>query len=300
MRKQLGRLVGATALSLSLALGMAGAAPARAQQPRPVQLAAGSGGQLVVSFLDVGQGDCELLQMPTGENVLIDAGDTDQGARVVALLRARGVDKLDMVIMSHPHADHIGGLDDVLEAFPCRLALDAGVPGYASRTYQKVLRVIGERGVALKLGRKGMTKDYGAVHMEVLAPGEPLLKGTKSDPNNNSIVTRWRFGDVAFLMTGDVEKEGLKPLMANNRDLRAQILKVPHHGSRYTSTSEFLTRVKPEVAVISAGAHNDYHHPHKPTLSRLKAVGARVYVTAEVGTVTIATDGQRYQVTTER
>lgn len=278
------------------ALGLIGAMLALAASSLP---AGAASGRMVISFLDIGQGDSELIQLPTGDNVLIDSGDNGMENRLVADLRDRGVTSLDMVIMTHPHADHIGAMDAVIKNFPVRLVLDSG-SRTSTKTYTKLLKLIEEKHIALKLGRPGMTKNYGPVKLEVLAPAEPLLKNTKSDLNNNSIVTKWTYGKFSVLMTGDIESEGLKPLMASGADLHATVLKVPHHGSRYTSTLPFLQAVGPEVAVISAGPNNDYHHPHKETLARLKKVGAKIYVTKDVGTITVTTDGSTYQVQTER
>jgi competence protein ComEC len=265
-----------------------------------------TGNRFVVSCLDVGQGDSMLLQMPTGENVLIDAGVPAEGKRVLGYLRDRHVANLDMVIMTHPHSDHIGGLPEVLKNIPVRLVLDSGMP-YPSRTYHTILGLIDEKGIALKLGRPGMQKDYGPVHMDILAPIMPLFKEGKrqshghhaeSAANNNSIVTRWRYGNFSLLATGDAEQSALDRLMNAGANLQATILKVAHHGSRYTSGLAFLKRVHPEVALISAGLHNDYGHPHLETLERLKQVGARSYLTAQVGTITVTSDGKTYQVTT--
>jgi competence protein ComEC len=200
--------------------------------------------------------------------------------------------------MTHPHADHIGALDAVFKAFPVRLVLDSG-SRTSTKTYTKLLKLIDEKGIALKLGRAGMVKQYGPVTLRVLAPSEPLLTHTKSDLNNNSIVTKWTYGKFSVLMTGDIESEGLEKLVKSKADLSATVLKVPHHGSRYTSGADFLALVKPELAVISAGEGNDYGHPHKQAVARLEATGAKLLVTKDVGTVTVTSDGKTYHVETE-
>lgn len=258
-----------------------------------------AGPRLSIAFLDIAQGDATLVSLPTGEHVLIDGGDNGQEKRLLGYLHARGVKALDMVILTHPHADHIGGLEAVLRAMPVRLVLDSG-SRTGTRTYQRLLRLLGEKKIALRLGRPGLKKTYGPVTLEVLAPAEPLLKGTRSDLNNNSIVTRWRYGRFSALMTGDVEQAGLDRLMKTTPDLKSTVLKVPHHGSRYTMDLPFLQRVRPAVAVVSAGARNDYGHPHPQAMARLRQVGAKAHVTAQRGTITVTTDGGAYEVKTER
>lgn len=272
----------------TLAVLLLAAAPARA-----------ASAPWVIDFLDVGQGDSSLLQLPDGNNVLIDAGPPEAAGKVLEALKARGVKSLDMVIMTHPHADHVGGVHRVLQELPTRLLLDAGVD-HPVRSYERVLDDADRLGIALKLGRPGLAKRYGPVSLEVLAPAEPLLKHTRSDVNNASIITRWRWNDVTLLQTGDAEQEELNQLMKTRAELAATILKVPHHGSRYTCNKAFLERVKPKLAVISCAKVNDYHHPHKQAVQRLKQAGARLLVTADVGTVTVTTYGKGYDVKTER
>ncbi|MNS52288.1 ComEC family competence protein [compost metagenome] len=145
-----------------------------------------------------------------------------------------------------------------------------------------------------------MVKQYGPVKLEVLAPAEPLLTGTRSDLNNNSIITKWTYGSFSVLMTGDAEAEELDRLMKSKVNLSATVLKVPHHGSRYTMNAAFLAAVKPKVAVVSAGKGNDYKHPHKEAMARLAKVGAHVHVTAQRGTLTVTSNGHGFELKAER
>ncbi|MFN3430908.1 MAG: ComEC/Rec2 family competence protein, partial [Candidatus Sericytochromatia bacterium] len=129
---------------------------------------------------------------------------------------------------------------------------------------------------------------------------EPLLTGTRSDLNNNSIITKWTYGSFSVLMTGDVEAEGLDRLVKSGANLQSTVLKVPHHGSRYTMNAAFLARVKPKVAVVSAGKGNDYKHPHKEAMTRLAKVGAHTHVTAQRGTITVTSNGRGFELKAER
>lgn len=255
-------------------------------------------GQLRVHFLDVGQGDCILIQTADGRNVLIDAGDVDAADAVTDYLLTNGVHRIDLLVITHPHSDHIGGLPQVLEKFGVSEVLDAGLP-HGSLAYKEVLSTIESRRIAYEKAVQGARVGVGRLTMEVLWPptgyevGEDML-------NNGSVVTRVQFGDVSFLFTGDIEKEAEGLLLASGQDLESTVLKVAHHSSDSSTSNEFLQVVKPVYAVISVGANNEYGHPAQSTVRRLSAIGAKVFRTDEHGTIVFTTDGRTIEVITAR
>ncbi|NLY51467.1 MAG: MBL fold metallo-hydrolase [Firmicutes bacterium] len=256
-----------------------------------VLLAAGTwaqGQELTIHFLDVGQGDSILIQTPAGANILVDAGDTRAGNQVVVpYLQRLGVKSLDMVVITHPHFDHIGGLIPVLEKFTVgRVLADGQI--HTSRTYENLLILIDQKGIPFRLARAGDKLEIpGLDEVLVLNPQEPFLKGL----NNNSVVLAVTYGETSVLLTGDIEAEAERRILEGNIPARANILKVAHHGSRTSSTPEFLEAVQPDTAVISAGADNNYGHPHPETLVNLKAVGSQVFQTSAAGTIIVVSDG---------
>lgn len=238
---------------------------------------------LQVVFFDVGQGDSALVVFPNGKTMLIDGGETDQGRRLVQKLQQVGVKQIDWLVATHPHSDHIGGLIQVLKSLPVGEVWDIAM-AYESPVYRDFLLAVrnarapdGKRPGFRKV-RAGLTlTPANGVRVEVLAPREPLLVGTRSDPNNNSIVLRIDAPGGSFLFTGDIEREGRLRLYAARAPLQADVLKVSHHGAANGTDGMFLRRVNPRVAVISVGAGNRYGHPHRETLALLQ--GKRVYRT---------------------
>lgn len=248
-------------------------------------------------MLDVGQGDSILITTPAEKRILIDAGDG--GVNVAKLLVERGVSGLDLVVGTHPHADHIGGMDDVLDTLPVKHYLDNGLP-HTTRTYSGVMERIESKEIAYKSGLLGMTfnLDDGAV-LEILHPDAVKLTGTRSDLNSNSVVARLTHGENCFLFTGDAEEPAERALL-NGGLTPCDVLKVAHHGSNHSSSRAFLEVLKPEIAVISVGLGNRYGHPGEETLDRLTAVGAEVYRTDLMGTVTFVSDKKTIAVETGR
>jgi competence protein ComEC len=247
---------------------------------------------LTAYFFDVGQGDATLLAGPDC-TIVIDAGRHDRND-VVPLLRSAGVQSIDLLIGTHPHADHIGQFPQILEAFAVREVWMSG-ESHTSRTFERALDATLSSGAAYHEPRAGESYRIGSVLVEVLHPAE--LSG---DFNDSSVGVRISFGQVALVFTGDAERHAEHQMIARGHALSAQILQLGHHGSRTSSTPEFLHAVRPEVAIYSAGEGNSYGHPHDEVLQRLSQMGIPVLGTDRHGTIRVTTDGSQFQIATER
>ena len=280
--------------AVCLALGLTGCGQAVSVEPVQTagQTAAIQGQALAeVHFLDVGQGDSIFLRLGD-KTMLIDAAEADQAEKIIAYLQSQQVEKLDYVLGTHPHADHIGGLAQVISAFDVGQVYLPKV-SHNTATYRKLLETIQKKGLKVQTAKAGVKVLEGnGITAEILSPPE----NWEGDLNNQSIVLKLTAGKVSYLFMGDAETEAEKMLT----NVRADVLKVGHHGSSTSSGAMFLQRVKPKIAVISCGVNNDYGHPHKETLSSLEKVGATVYRTDEDGTVVVSTDGKALSVRTEK
>jgi len=251
---------------------------------------------LTVHFLDVGQGDSELIQFDN-KSVLIDGGVQDMGPRVESYLRDHGVSSLDLVVATHPHEDHIGGLLKVLNDFSVKQVLDSGQPG-TSQTYESFLTLIDQKNIPYKVGERGQTIDLDpSLKIEVLSPPAAHFP---DDLNQNSIVLRIVYNQVSFLLMGDAGFEAENSIMAAGYDLKSTILKVGHHGSSSATGQAFLNAVHPSVQIIEVGAGNDYGHPTQQTLAALQQAGSATYRTDLDGNIVVTTDGVSYTVSTQR
>lgn len=252
-------------------------------------------GKLSVYFLDVGQGDSTLVIFD-GKTILIDAGETEMGDRVVSDLTTLGVTRIDLLVATHPHSDHIGGMQKVLAAFPVGQVLDAGLP-HTSSTYEHFLATIEQKNIPYRVAEQGQTVDVDpALRIFVLSPPEERFG---DDPNTNSVVLRISYGTIDFLLAGDMGGEGEDALARSGYPLDAEIQKIGHHGSFSSTSPSFLARVRPETAIIMVGKDNPYGHPHQQTLNLLEDAGVTVYRTDRDGTVIIRSDGVSYSVKTE-
>lgn len=263
-------------------------------------------GSIIIKMLDVGQGDAILIQTAE-QTVLIDTSDVDERDKLRAQLAKAGVKKIDKVILTHPHADHIGGMAVLLgEGYEIGAIYDNGMPS-TSKLYIDYRKQAKAKGIPHQALKAGDVLDFGGgAQFKVLSPEESLVqkgqqKGYKHDPNNESVVGRLTFGKFSMLFTGDAEKEAEGAIAAQfGSELKSQVLKAPHHGSKTSSSAAYLRLVQPEVCVISCGAGNDYGHPHKETLKKYQALHAKVFETDKNGTITITSDGKGYDVKEEK
>jgi len=250
--------------------------------------------RLHVSFLDVGQGEAILIQKGS-QQVLVDGGPSPQALNLELGEKMPFWDRtIELVVLTHPHADHITGLVEAVRRYRVEQVLYPDAD-YGSPLCREWLGLIGERGIDCTIAQAGQEIDLGdGVTMKVLNPPATLLSGTNSDINNNSVVLNLCAGEVSFLLTGDIEREAEFGLIAGGNDLSGTVLKVGHSGSKTSTTPDFLAKASPAVAVISVG-ENSYGHPSGEVINRLEAeIGAEnIYRTDEQGTIEFITDGER-------
>jgi competence protein ComEC len=273
-----------------------------------------SDGKLHIDFLDVGQGDCALVTMPDGSSLMVDAGGRPTfrasrqsdgedepssrsiGEMVVSeYLWWRGLDTVDYVVATHADADHIDGLNDVVRNFNVRSALVARTPADDDE-YLKFSRSLNETGTHLERIQAGDELRFGNVTATVLWP-LPSTAVSAPSQNNDSVVLQLRFGERVILLTGDIEKEAEAKILALTKDMSADVVKVPHHGSRTSSTDGFVAATHARLAIISVGRTSMFGHPHKEVVERWTKSGAEVLTTGNSGTISVTTDGKNLSVT---
>lgn len=310
------RATRAAALPLTLMLVVIIAHPYSAGRPE---------GRLRIDFLDVGQGDAMLVTMPDGTTLLVDGGGRpanivargetaeEEGGKAVVEFDARsigervvseylwwrGLARVDYLLATHAHADHIDGLKSIARNFSVRAALVARAPT-SEPEFASFAAAMRQNGVPVYLINRGDTLRFGAVEADVVWP--PASAGdaaaTAQSGNNDSLVLRLRFGERVFLLTGDIEREAEEALAAAREELRCDVVKVAHHGSRSSSIEKFVALTHPAIAVISVGRNSIFNHPHGEVVERWRASGAQVLTTGENGTITISTDGHDLKVET--
>lgn len=239
---------------------------------------------LEIYFMDVGQADAALLCCD-GEYILIDGGNSDDSSFIYSFLKQHNADHLKYIICTHPHEDHVGGLAGALNYATVEHALCSS-QSYDSKAFRSFEKYLNEQNIPLERPAVGDTFYFGSASATVLAPTR-----TAEDINNESIVLYIRHGKNTFLFTGDAEREEEQDILNTWKDISADVLKVGHHGSAYSTTYPFLRAVAPQYAVISVGADNSYGHPSDDTLSRLRDADVTVYRTDEQGTIICTSDG---------
>lgn len=309
MPKKLLTSICAAVLSLMLLLSGCASSVTQAVQggANAVSQIADSDKALHVDMLNVGQADAALIQYQ-GKNMLIDTGDVDSRDELVQQLKARNVKTLDVVLITHPHGDHLGGMAALFKAFPIKQIYDNGQSANTAM-YKNYLKNIKTKNIPYKALKKGDTITLGDdVKFAVLSPGTPFTKentpGVSASglTNDNSIVCKLTYGKFSVLFTGDAQKEVETQLLKDygSSDLHADVLKVGHHGSKTSSSPEFIKAVSPKAATISCGVNNQYKFPHKPTLDTLAQYHVTVYRTDKDGVISITSDGTSYSIQKER
>ena len=251
------------------------------------------GQDVVVKFFDVGQADSILVQS-AGVNMLIDAGTNNMGNTVVQNLKDLGITKIDYLVGTHPHEDHIGGMDDVINNFEIGTIYMPKVQTN-TKTFEDVLDAISNKGLTITTPEVGYVFEVGNTKCEVMCAGTGTTE-ENSNLNLSSIVIRMVYGEESFLFMGDAEEKN----ESSRQWPQTTVLKIGHHGSDTSSSESFLNQVKPEISVISVGINNTYGHPKKTTLDKLNALGTSIYRTDQNGTITITCDGTNCVVTTEK
>ncbi len=246
--------------------------------------------RLEVTFINVGQADSILLENE-GQYMLVDAGNNEDGPKLVTYLKGLGINQFNYVVGTHPHEDHIGGLDDIINNFNIKNFYMPDVIT-TTKTFEDVLDALENKNIALTIPNKNDTFKLGDATIKVLYVGSEDEK----DLNNTSIVLKATYQNVSFLLTGDASTKVEGNL--DRKDLESTVLKVAHHGSSTATNEEFLNLVNPKYAVISVGKDNQYNHPHTSVLNTLANHNITTYRTDEDGTIQMITDGVNIEINT--
>ena len=252
--------------------------------------------QTEVHFIDVGQGDSTLV-ISQGEAMLIDSGDKDDSNKIEKYLEKQGVTELKYLIATHPHADLIGEMSEIIDQFQVDKFIMPKVKADMTPTttiYEKMLKSIKAKGLKITQA-KPMDCELGSCKVELFTP-----KKDYDNLNDYSTLVKITDGDNSFLITGDCETAEEKDILSQGYDVSAKVLKAGHHGSSTSSGVDFLNKVMPRYAVISCGKGNKYGHPHEETVTRLKKYASHLYVTADVGTIVFSSDGEGLSVSAEK
>jgi len=251
--------------------------------------------ELEVDFLDVGQGDAELIKAPGGQNILIDGGPNARVVERLSDVMPPWDKQIDLMVLTHPHDDHVTGLNEALKRFEVKKILYTGVT-HTSPNYLAWLEIVKDKKISIMIIDQPQSIDLGeGAELEILYPLESFLGKAVENLNNASIVVKLIYGQTSFLFTGDAEEPEEKELLEAKGGLAADVLKVGHHGS-YTATSvDFLKAVSPRYAIIEVGKDNSFGHPSRRTLKKLERIKAEIFRTDEEGTIIMKSDGENIQ-----
>lgn len=253
-------------------------------------------GDLTVHFIDVGQGDCQLIKSGS-KSVLIDCGEKEYYSDVIQYLKAQEITRLDYVIVTHPHSDHAGGMSYILEEFDIGTLIMPKLKEEitpTTSTYLRILKAVESKKITLKYAEPSKKYKLDNAEMTVLSPLNDY-----NDLNNYSVAVKLVHGENSFLFTGDMETQAEKDLLQSGTDISARVLKVGHHGSSSSTSQGFLDKVDPEYAVIGVGSPNDYGHPHAQTLNILEKRNTKLYRTDLNGHIIFVSDGKNFNILTK-
>jgi competence protein ComEC len=260
----------------------------------PTQSTVNADRTATIHFLDVGQGDSTILSLPSGEIILVDAGGLSAGPRVSRYLKDLGISRIDHLIFTHPHDDHIGGIFSIIKEFNVINIYDNGFSISDSEIYKEYISLIKKGPSIYNILQTGTSLVFGDVSIEVLNPQPP----PSGNHNRDSIVMKVNYGNINVFMAGDLGSKGERELLKRFPDLSSRILKVSHHGDSDSTSDDFLKSLSPETAIISVGKANKYQRPHQEVLERLNRAGSRVYRTDINGDIIMKTDGKSYAIIT--
>ena len=241
---------------------------------------------LMVFFLDVGQAESILIKS-NDEYMLIDAGNTNDGTKIVKYLKYLGIDEFKYIFGTHAHEDHIGGMDEIIKSFKVN---NFYMPSdtTTTETYLSLLNALEKKKVAYRTPKIGTRLELGKAFVDILS-----IKSKQNDLNDTSIVLKLTYNNISFLFTGDITQNVEKELV--NKDIKSTVLKVAHHGSKYSNSAAFLNKVKPEYSIIMCGVNNEYYHPHKVVLDKLEKLNSKIYRTDLNGTIVAISDGKKIE-----
>ena len=246
---------------------------------------------LDITYLDVGQADSILIQNE-GHNMLIDAGNNEDGPLLVQYFKEQNITKFDYLITTHPHEDHIGGMDDIINNFDIEKIYMPDVTT-TTKTFLDVLKAIEKKNMTYDVPNINQNFTLGNTLFQVIYTGND-----KKNLNNSSIILKATFKNTSYLFTGDATSEVEKKIL--NKDIQATVLKVGHHGSKYSTTTDFLNKVNPKYAIISVGKNNSYNHPNQVTINKLEKKNIEIHRTDQEGSIFLKSDGKTINITSKK
>lgn len=252
-------------------------------------------GKLHVSMLDIGQGDAILIESPEGKRILVDGGPDNSVLQRLGEQLPFFENTIDLMIISHPHADHINGLVEVLKRYDVKKVLLTGI-AYPNATYDEFLKTIQEKNIPFEFPIA--SEDYliePDLTLDILYPTKKIFGETFDNANNSSIVAKLNFGETSLMLTGDAEKEEEAEILKQPFDVNAKLLKTGHHGSKTSSSPPWIAAVNPDNALISAGKDNQFKHPHEETMKLFANKNIQTFVTKDLGTIEFVSDGKAWK-----